>query len=106
MMPHDHDHDLHPYFHDDTPHVLDEEYYKDIMRQIDPNWLPHNDYSKLIPYVRFVGIKQDITKFFVPNKYNGWNTYIQFPEWEEQVLDASLKAPDVAKLLIWACNTS
>ncbi len=37
------------YFHnDDTPHILDEEYYKDIMKQINPNWLPHNDYSHLI----------------------------------------------------------
>lgn len=74
------------------------------MRQIDPNWLPHNDYSPLIPYVRYVGMKQNITKFFVPNKYNGWNTYVQFVEWDEQVHDESLNNNEVAKLMIWAAN--
>src|SRR6478752_1360265 len=92
------------YFHDDTPHVLDEEYYKDSMVKVDPNWLPHNDYSKLIPFVRYVGTKGDTMKFFVPNKYNGWNTYIQFVEWREQVADVDLKANEAAKLLLWAGN--
>ena len=101
---HNHSHSPEHYFHDDTPHVLDEEYYKELMQQIDPNWLPHKDYSKLIPFVRFVGIKQNIIKFFVPNKYNGWNTYIQFPEWGEQVTDMDLTAPEAARLLLWAGN--
>lgn len=103
-----HHHHHHPevlsYFSDDTPHVLDEEYYKDIMSKVDPNWLPHKDYSKLIPFVRFVGVKQNIVKFFVPNKYNGWNTYIQFVEWQEQVVDPNLTAPEAARLLLWAGN--
>jgi len=99
---------IHPdpqsYFHDDHPHVLDEEYYKDIMVKIDPNWLPHNDYSKLIPYVRYVGTKSNIMKYFVPNKYNGWNTYVQFVEWHDQVIDPDLTAPEAARLLLWAAN--
>jgi hypothetical protein len=95
---------LQQYLHDDVPHVLDEEYYKDIMQAVDPNWLPHNDYSKLIPYVRYVGTKKNTMKYFVPNKYNGWNTYIQFPEWDDQMLDPSLTVNDAAKLLLWAGN--
>jgi hypothetical protein len=103
---HFHDHTSpHGYFCDDNcSHVLDEEYYKDIMKKVDPNWLPHKDYSPLIPYVRYVGTKGNIMKFFVPNKYNGWNTYIQFVEWHEQVDDMDLTAPEAARLLLWAGN--
>lgn len=97
-------HDLMTYFHDDTPHVLDEMYYQQFMQKIDPNWLPHKDYSKLIPFVRFTGYKGNIMRFFVPNKYNGWQTYIKFPEWNEQVLDTSLSAPEAARLLLWGAN--
>lgn len=97
--------DFDAYFsNDDEPHILDEEVYKDLMAKIIPGWLPHNDYSKLIPFVRYVGAKGNTMKFFVPNKYNGWNTYIQFPEWQEQVEDDELKANDAAKLLLWAGN--
>ena len=96
--------ELHHYFHDDTPHVLDEEYYKDIMTEINPNNLPYKDYAPLIPFVKYVGTKKNNMKFFVPNKYNGWNTYIQFVEWMEQVNDASLTANEAARLLLWGAN--
>lgn len=87
---------------DDQPFILDEIFYKDIMTKISPSWLPHRDYSHLIPFVKYVGTKGNVVKFFVPNKYNGWNTYIQFPDWMEQLSDESLSAPEVARLLLWA----
>jgi hypothetical protein len=99
-----HNCDPHHYFHDDTPHVLDEMFYKDLMAEINPNNLPHRDYAPLIPYVRYVGNKQNIMKFFVPNKYNGWNTYIQFVEWDEQVADNSITAVEASRLLLWGAN--
>ncbi len=95
---------MHPYFHDDHPHILDEMFYKDIMAEINPNNLPYRDYAPLIPYVKYVGTKQNIMKYFVPNTYNGWNTYIQFMEWNEQVADESLTAPEAARLLLWSGN--
>jgi hypothetical protein len=96
--------DLKRYFSDEHPPVLDEETYKVLLQQVDPNWMPHKDYSPLIPYVKFVAIKNNVMKFFVPNKYNGWNTYIQFPEWYEQVDDENITAPEAARLLLWAGN--
>ena len=98
------DHDHNHYFHDDTPHVLDEAFYKDFMAEINPNNLPHRDYAPLIPYVRYVGTKDNIMKYFVPNKYNGWNTFIQFMDWNEQMADMSLKPQEVARLLLWSGN--
>jgi hypothetical protein len=92
------------YFNDDQPVMLDEEYYQDLMRAFDPNWLPHKDYSPLIPFVRASGHKGNTMRFFVPNKYNGWNTYIRFEEWHEQVNDRDLTAPEAARLLLWGAN--
>ena len=84
--------------------MLDEMYYKQFMQKVDPNWLPHKDYSHLIPFVRYNGHKSNIMRFFVPNKYNGWVTYIKFPEWWDQVHDPSLTAPEAARLLLWGAN--
>lgn len=98
--------------HPDEPQWLAEMTYRDIMGDILPNSvagarnhkLPYRDWAPLIPFVRFVGIKKNTMKFFVPNKYNGWETYLQFPEWEAQVRDASLTAPEAARLLFWGGN--
>ena len=102
-MSHEPEH-WHPYFHDDHPVVLDEMYYKDFMAEINPNNLPYRDYAPLIPYVRYVGTKQNVMKFFVPNKFNGWNVYHQWVEWEEQVADSSINANEAARLLLWSGN--
>jgi hypothetical protein len=102
-MDHIHPH-LHAYFEDHVPPILDEATYKDFMAEINPNNLPHRDYAPLIKYVKIVGIKGDTMKYFVPNSYNGWNTYIQWVDWEEQKRDLSLTAPEVARLLLWGSN--
>lgn len=97
--------DFDAYMNDDNvPHILDEEVYKNLMSKIVPGWLPHKDYSDLIPMVKYVGTKKNTMKFFVPNRFNGWNTYIRFPEWNEQVVDFSLKPQEAARLLLWAGN--
>jgi hypothetical protein len=94
----------HPYFHDDHPAVLDEMTYKDILHVIDPRDLPHRDYAPLIKYVRIVGIKGNIAKFFVPSptKINSWNCYIQFTQWNEQLRDTSITPTEAARLLLWS----
>jgi hypothetical protein len=89
---------------DKHPAVLDEEYYKDLMKQFDPNWLPHKDYSPLIPMVRYDGHKLGTMRFFVPNKYNGWQTYIRFNEWQEVLDDREYNANESARLLLWGAN--
>jgi hypothetical protein len=43
-------------------------------------------------------------RFFVPNRYNGWFTYIRFVEWEEQILDDQITAVEAARLLFWGAN--
>ena len=96
----DHNH----YFNDDHPHILDEVFYKDFMAEINPNNLPHRDYAPLIPFVRYQGTKNNTMKYFVPNRYNGWNTYIQFVDWNEQVADKSIDANEAARLLLWSGN--
>lgn len=83
---------------------LDELTYKDIMKVISPNDLPHRDYSPLIKYVRYEEMRKDIMKFFVPNHYNGWNTYIQFIDFNEQLKDLSINAVECARLLMWSSN--
>ena len=90
------------YWDDEHPPVLDEVNYKEILHHIDPRDLPHRDYAPLIPFVRYVATKQNTMKFFVPNRFNGWNVYIRFPQWKSQVNDLSLTAPDAAKLVLWA----
>jgi len=93
-----------PYFDDDHPEMLDEITYKDILHIIDPRDLPHRDYAPLIKYVKFVGIKESVIKFFVPSptRINEWNTYIQFIEWNAQVRDTNIDANEAARLLLWA----
>jgi hypothetical protein len=105
-------HHHHSYFCDEVPERLDEIYYKDLMMEIIPNntagatngKLPYRDWAPLIPYVKYVETRGNTMKFFVPNKYNGWETYIQFPEWFEQVNDDSINANEAARLLLWSGN--
>lgn len=101
------------YFKDDSAPVrLDELYYKDLMQEIVPNntpgatngKLPFRDWAPLIPMVKYIETRGNTMKFFVPNKYNGWETYIQFPEWFEQISDQELSAPEAARLLLWGGN--
>lgn len=96
----------HPYFHDSHPVMLDEFTYKDMLHVIDPRDLPHKDYAPLIKYVKYVGIENDIMKFYVPSptKINMWNTYIQFEEWDAQVRDTDINGPEAARLLLWSGN--
>lgn len=86
--------------------TLDEMYYKDMMHKIVPGWLPHRDYSHLIKSVNFKGFvgSGDTMRFFVPNRWNGWFTYIKFDEWDEVLHDESLKATEAARLLFWGAN--
>lgn len=95
------------YLHNDQePVTLDEVTYKDIMQEINPANLPHRDYAPLIPYVRFVGYKRNIFKFFVPNKYNGWETYIRFDEFANEILDTRANPVEASRLLLWSGNIS
>lgn len=97
--------DVARYFQDDHPHVLDEETYKEMMAVINPNDLPHRDFAPLIPYVHYIATRHDIMKFLVPGKVgNEWPNYIQFVEWDDQVRDRSLSAPEAARLLLWGGN--
>ncbi len=84
--------------------TLDEMYYKDIMHQVIPGYLPHRDYSHLIKYVKYQGHTGNTQRYFVPNKYNGWVTYIRFLEWEDQVRDVSITPTEAARLLFWGAN--
>lgn len=93
------------YFSDDShPLMLDEEYYKPLMNLYVPGWMPHKDYSPLIPYVKYDGFKGNTLRFFVPNKYNGWNTYIRFVEWYDVLNDREYNATESARLLLWGGN--
>lgn len=84
--------------------ILDEMYFKQMMSKIVPGWLPHRDYSHLIKSVRYQQTVGDTMKFFVPNSYNGWSTYIKFDEWHEQVNDPEITAVEAARLLFWGAN--
>ena len=105
-------HHIHPYFNDDEPVRLDEETYKGLIRDITNNNvpgaivhnLPHRDWAPLIKYVQYREQEQGIFKFFVPNRYNGWFTYIQFVEWNEVIQDINYNANDSARLLLWGGN--
>ncbi|RYD68024.1 MAG: hypothetical protein EOP83_01620 [Verrucomicrobiaceae bacterium] len=101
------------YFQEDTiPARLDEIYYKDLMQEIVPNntpgatnaKLPFRDWAPLVPSVKYLETRGNTMKFFVPNNINGWETYVQFPEWAEQASDVELKAPEAARLLLWGGN--
>jgi hypothetical protein len=99
---HDHDHSPHNALTENV--TLDEMYYKDMMRKVVPGWLPHKDYSHLIKSVNYRGHVGNTMRFFVPNRYNGWFTYIRFEEWNDQVLDPNITAVEAARLLFWGAN--
>lgn len=84
--------------------MISEEYYKSLMGLYVPDYLPHKDYSPLIPYVKYQGYKKNVLNFFVPNKYNGWDVYIKFVEWDEVVEDTSYDAVESSRLLLWGAN--
>lgn len=89
--------------------MLLELHYKDFMGEIIPNnvagatnnKLPFRDWQPLVKSVHYRGYRKDTLKFFVPNKYNGWETYIQFPEMQEQIDDDSITPQEAARLLFW-----
>lgn len=95
-----------PYFSDDHPAILDEITSKDMLHIIDPRDLPHQDYAPLVKYVKYVETRQNTMKFLVPSptRINRWNFYVQFVEWNAQVRDTSVSAPEAAQLLYWAGN--
>ena len=97
-MPCNHDRDL------NENQTLDEMYYKDIMRKVVPGWLPHRDYSHLIKSVTYRGRVGNTMRYFVPNRYNGWFTYIRFLEWDNEVRDLDQSATEAARLLFWGAN--
>lgn len=83
---------------------IDEMTYKDIKNVINPRDLPHRDYAPLLKNVNFRGIKKDILRFFVKNKYNGWYTFFKFSEWDNVVNDTSLTAVEASRLLLWSSD--
>lgn len=105
-------HEIHPYFADNRPAILDEETYKEIVRDVTKNNvpgeivhnLPHRDWAPLIKFVKYHGHDQGIFRFFVPNKYNGWFSYIEFVEWDSTLVDHDLNPTEVSRLLLWAGN--
>lgn len=99
-----HIHDFQCYYEDENPVRLDELYYKDFMAEINPSNLPHRDYAPLIKYVKYDQTKKNTMKFFVPNHLNGWNTYVQFDDWYDQVNDQNITPPEAARLLLWGGN--
>lgn len=86
--------------------MLDEVVYSDILHAVDPRDLPYRDYAPLVKYVKYVGTKGNIMKFFVPSptRINNWNTYVQFTQWDQVVQDNDLNAPDAARLLLWSSD--
>ena len=92
--------DFDPLF--DSLRRLDEFTAKDIRNIINPTDLPHRDYEPLLKHVEYQGTNRDICKWLVNNNLNGWECYIQFMDWYEQLRDISLKATDVANLLMWS----
>jgi len=83
---------------------LDELTIKDIKNVIDPNDLPHKDYEPLLKDVIWQGAKNDICKWLVMNNMNGWNVYLRFVSWNEQLYDTSTNARDVSNLLMWSSD--
>lgn len=92
--------------------MLDEDTYKDLMRDVTQNNLPgaivnnlpHRDWAPLLRSVQFVEEQEGMLKFFVRNRYNGWFTYIRFVDWRPMVVDTSVTAAEAARLLLWAGN--
>jgi hypothetical protein len=104
----------HPYFKDEHPIMLDEMFYKDLLHSVDPRDLPHRDYAPLVRFVKYVATERNVLKFYVPSptpqKYqnfsglNLWTTFIQFMEWDDTVLDASINPVEASRLILWGAN--
>jgi hypothetical protein len=103
---------IHPYFGDDIEERLDEVTYKDLIGDVTKNAspgaevtkLPHRDWAPLIKFVKFQKRRFDIFQFFVPNRYNGWFTYVQFEDWKDILCDHDLNAVEVSRMLLWGGN--
>lgn len=69
--------------------------------------LPYRDWERLIQSCKMYGMGQtlshhrDTAMFHLPNRYNGWNTWVQFVQWGDEITDTRLSPRDAAKLLIW-----
>jgi hypothetical protein len=81
---------------------LDEFTVKDLRTIINPTDLPHRDYEPLLRQIEYQGTEKDVCKWLVHNRLNGWETYVQFMDWQEQLADTSLNAVEVANLLQWS----
>ena len=81
---------------------LDEFSIKDIKTIINPTDLPHRDYEPLLKQVTYQGTNKNISKWLVMNNMNGWETYVQFMDWDEQLKDTRYNALQVANLLLWS----
>lgn len=92
--------------------ILREMHYTDFMGEIIPNGeagkrtakLPFRDWAPLVKSVDYEKTKKDTMKFFVHSGLNGWETYVQFKEWNEQVADETVNANEAARLLFWGGN--
>ena len=92
--------------------MLDEESYKDLMRDVTGNNvpgaivhnLPHRDWAPLLRSGQYVEEMDGVFKFFVRNRYNGWFTYVKFTDWQQMVFDVDVNAAEASRLLLWAGN--
>lgn len=102
----------HHYFCDSEPVILDEMYYKDFANAIYPNSvvgahvtnLATRDWAGLIPYVKYTGYRGDTMAWYVPNKWNGWDSYTKWMEWDSLVTDTSINPVEAARLLLWGSS--
>lgn len=89
---------------------LDELTLKDFRAEIENNKvagarvskLPHRDWRPLIKHIKFVGRRKNVFRFHVPNRFNGFEVYVEFVQFYDMVEDTSLSAPEAARLLLWA----
>lgn len=63
--------------------------------------LPYRDWEKLIRSCKLVGVQSNTACFHLPNKYNGWNTFVRFVQWNDEITDRRLTPREAAKLLLW-----
>lgn len=102
----------HSFFCEDADEVLDELHYKDMANHVEKNsvagahlsTIATRDWAPLVPYVKYGGHKDGTFKFVVPGKYNTWETYVQFAEWDQVVEDSDLTPPEGARMLLWVGN--
>lgn len=96
--------------HAHEPEFLVEFTYKDFLNHLGINHvagikrsnLPYRDWEPLIRSCRLVGVKNNIAKFFLPNRWNGWHTFIQFVQWYDEINDDRLTPMESARLLLWS----